>query len=143
MKVIDGKDRILGRLASYVAKELLRGEEITIVNAEECIISGSEKNILEKYKARRARKSLVNPARHGPFFPRRPEGIVRRAVRGMIPYRKAKGRESFRRLRVYVGVPKDFEGIEFEKIDVPKVDKLKLPKYIKVKELSKQLGAKF
>jgi large subunit ribosomal protein L13 len=143
MKIIDATNLILGRLASYTAKELLRGEEIVIVNAEECVISGSPSNILEKYKIRRARKSIVNPARHGPFFPRRPDGIVRRAVRGMLPYKKAKGREAFKRLRVYVGIPQEFKDSSFAKVDVPTVDKLKLPKYLKVKELSRQLGSKF
>jgi large subunit ribosomal protein L13 len=142
MKVIDANDLILGRLASYVAKELLKGEEIVIVNAEECVISGSRKYVLEKYKERRERSSIINPARHGPFFPRRPDGIIRRAIRGMLPYKKARGREAFKRLRVYVGTPKGLEG-KMEDIDVPKVDKLKIPKYIKVKKLASLLGAKF
>ncbi len=53
MKVIDAKDLILGRLASLVAKELLNGEEIVIVNAEECAITGSKESILQKYRERR------------------------------------------------------------------------------------------
>jgi large subunit ribosomal protein L13 len=142
MKVIDATDLILGRLASLVAKELLNGEEVVIVNAEECAITGSEESILQKYRERRERKSIVNPRRHGPHYPRRPDGIVRRAIRGMLPYKKDKGRKAFKRLRVYVGTPKEFEG-KAESIEEIKVFKLEIPKYMKLKELSKLLGAKF
>ena len=142
MKVIDAKDLILGRLASFVAKELLNGEEIVIVNAEECAITGSKESILQKYRERRERKSLVNPRRHGPHYPRRPDGILRRAIRGMLPYKKDKGRKAFKRLKVYVGTPKEFEG-KAESIEGIKVFKLEIPKYMKLKELSKLLGAKF
>lgn len=142
MKVIDAKDLILGRLASLVAKELLNGEEIVIVNAEECAITGSKESILQKYRERRERKSLVNPRRHGPHYPRRPDGILRRAIRGMLPYKKDKGRKAFKRLKVYVGTPKEFEG-KAESIEEIKVFKLEIPKYMKLKELSKLLGAKF
>jgi large subunit ribosomal protein L13 len=141
MKVIDAKDLILGRLASYVSKELLEGEEITIVNAEECVISGSRRYILEKYGHRRKRRSVINPARHGPFFPRRPEGIVRRAIRGMLPYKKAKGREAMKRLKVYVGIPEDLKD-KVDNMKIPSVNKLSIPKYMKIKEISELLGAK-
>ena len=140
--MIDATDLILGRLASLVAKELLNGEEVVIVNAEECAITGSEESILQKYRERRERKSIVNPRRHGPHYPRRPDGIVRRAIRGMLPYKKDKGRKAFKRLRVYVGTPKEFEG-KAESIEEIKVFKLEIPKYMKLKELSKLLGAKF
>lgn len=142
MKVIDATDLILGRLASLVAKELLNGEEVIIVNAEECAITGSKESILQKYRERRERKSIVNPRRHGPHYPRRPDGILRRAIRGMLPYKKDKGRRAFKRLRVYVGTPKEFEG-KAESIEEIKVFKLEIPKYMKLKELSKLLGAKF
>lgn len=142
MKVIDATDLILGRLASLVAKELLNGEEIVIVNADECAITGSKESILQKYRERRERKSIVNPRRHGPHYPRRPDGILRRAIRGMLPYKKDKGRRAFKRLRVYVGTPKEFEG-KAESIEEIKVFKLEIPKYMKLKELSKLLGAKF
>ncbi|MFH1775005.1 MAG: 50S ribosomal protein L13 [Methanobacteriota archaeon] len=141
--IIDARNLIVGRMASIAAKELLKGEKVIIVNAEESIISGSKSNILEKYRERRERKSIVNPARHGPFFPRRPEGIVRRAVRGMLPYKKAKGKNAFKSLKVYAGIPKELEGKEMETIEVANASKLRVPKYIKLKELCNLLGAKF
>ena len=54
MKIIDGKNAAMGRLASYVAKEAVKGEEIAIVNCNEVIISiysrsnGSRKTLLKQ-----------------------------------------------------------------------------------------------
>lgn len=141
MKVIDATDVILGRMASVVAKDLLRGEEVAIVNAGEAVISGSKEFILEKFSHRRERKSIVNPAKHGPFYPRLPEGIVRRAVRGMLPYKKDRGRNAYKRLKVYMGTPEELKNAQPAKIELPKVSKLRIPKYMKLKTLSKLLGA--
>lgn len=141
--IIDATNLIIGRMASVAAKELLKGEKVIIVNAEESIISGARSSVLEKYRERRERKSIVNPARHGPFFPRRPEGIVRRAVRGMLPYKKAKGKNAFKNLRVYSGMPKELEGKKIETVELANASKLRVPKYIKLKELCNLLGAKF
>lgn len=142
MEVIDAKNLIVGRLATHVAKRLLRGESVTVVNAEEGIISGSRTYILAKYLHRRERKSIVNPARHGPFFPRRPEAILRRAVRGMLPYEKARGREAYKRLKVFLGVPEEFKGASAETVVEADASKLRVPKYMKLGELSQLMGAK-
>jgi ribosomal protein L13 len=39
MIVIDASGSIMGRLASSVAKSLLNGEEVHVINAEEAVIS--------------------------------------------------------------------------------------------------------
>jgi large subunit ribosomal protein L13Ae len=39
--VVDGKGHILGRLASYVAKELLNGQRVVVVRCDKLAISGS------------------------------------------------------------------------------------------------------
>ncbi len=142
MLIIDATDTIMGRLASYCAKLALRGEEIIIVNAEKAVISGSKEFVFKKYLERRHRKSIVNPRRFGPKFPRTPQGILRRAIRGMLPYKQDKGKRAFKRIKVYVGVPKEFEGKEFIKLEKAHVSKLKIPKYVYLYELSKYLGAK-
>lgn len=143
MKIIDASNLVIGRIASNVAKELLKGEETVIINAEEGVISGSRVYVLQKYRHRIKRRSIVNPARHGPFFPRRPDGIIRRAVRGMLPYKKPRGKKAFKNLRVYVGLPNEFASEKAETIESANVKKLKVSKYIKLKELSTMLGAKF
>src|SRR3989337_1637 len=98
MIVVDGKNAVLGRLAGKVAKELLNGEEVAIVNAHKIIITGDRKKILEKYLFRRQ----IGSPQHGPFFPKKPELIVKRTVRGMLPYKTPKGRNALKKLRVYV-----------------------------------------
>lgn len=131
MLVIDADGAVLGRLSSFVAKKLLEGEEVHIINAEKAIITGDPKVVLEKYLDRIGRG---NP-HHGPFFPRQPHRILRRAIRGMLPYKKAKGRNALKRLKVYVGVPevlKDKEAI--------KMKEKKKCKYITLLELSKLIG---
>ncbi len=97
---------VMGRLASIIAKELLNGNRVTVVNVEKIVVTGSNKeSIIDRFMRRLRLRSNVNPRRHGPFKPRSPEGIFRRVVRGMLPRRKAKGKEAFRRLKVYRGVP--------------------------------------
>ena len=63
MKIIDGKGARLGRLASYAAKEALKGEEITILNCEQIIISGNKKNIEQSFHEKR---SIVGSSQKGP-----------------------------------------------------------------------------
>ncbi len=135
MKVVDGKGAVLGRLASQVARMLLEGETVHVINAEHVIISGNREDIYERYKQRVDLTDRANP-RKAPKYPRTPHGIVKRAIRGMLPRRTKRGRDALKRLRVWIGDP----GIEGERITV----KTKTPrKYITVGELSKWLGAKW
>lgn len=99
--IIDGTNAILGRLAAHAAKALLKNEEVAVVNAEKIIITGDAKGITGKYLKRRR----IGSPQHGPFFPTRPELIVRRTVRGMLPYKTSRGRDAMRKLRVYAGQP--------------------------------------
>ncbi|MFQ5975537.1 MAG: 50S ribosomal protein L13 [Candidatus Hydrothermarchaeales archaeon] len=142
MKVINADNLIMGRLASVVAKDLLKGEEVVIVNAEKSVISGSRKSILEKYAHRMERKSIINPQRFGPKFPRRPDGILKRAVRGMLPYKSSRGREAYKRLKVHVGMPEEYDD-KAATIKGVNAKKLKASKYIEIGDISKFLGSKF
>ena len=134
--IIDASGAILGRLASEVAKRALKGEEIIIINAEKAVISGNKEAVLEKYLHRRR---IGNPKK-GPFFPKRPDLIVKRAIRGMLPYKKKKGKEALKRIRVFIGVPEELK-IEAERVEKAKkrVDDISCP-FIEVLELSKLLG---
>lgn len=143
MKLFNASGVVLGRLSSNVAKALMQGEEVVVVNAEKAIITGGKKDILEKYSHRRKRKSAVNPRRHGPFYPRRPDRIVKRSVRGMLPYKKERGRKAYRRLRVYVGTPSEYASSEKIFLEDSTYKKLATPKYMKLDELSRLLGSKF
>ena len=139
--IIDGEGLVLGRLASIVSKKLLEGEEITILNAEKIIISGTKDWAYAKYKQRIDRASISNPRRMGPKYPRRPDDIFRRTVRGMIPYKKPTGRDAFKSLKVYLGVPQEFEGQELVQVEeaVPQ----NITKSVELGKLSRLLGAKF
>ena len=131
--IIDGKNAILGRLSSHVAKQLLSGKEIVIVNSAYIIITGNPKQIVGKYLQRRRRGS----PQHGPFFPKKPDLIVRRTVRGMLPKTK-KGRAAFKKLRVHISVPDDLKEKKMEKIAIKNVK----IKSISLGELAKALGWK-
>jgi large subunit ribosomal protein L13 len=140
--IIDAKDLILGRMASFVAKRLLEGERVDIVNAEHAVISGRRETTFDIYDAWFEVRSIVNP-RKGPFHPRRPDELVRLTVRGMLPFDKPRGREAYRRLRVYVGVPAEFKGKELESLPDAKLERLGTRRFIRVGELSRHLGVKF
>ena len=136
MKIIDGTGLVLGRLASKVAKEALKGEEISIVNSEKALIKGHKADILLQYNEIRTVGSKYN----GPFFPRQPNLIVRRTIRGMLPYKKENGRNAYGRIKVYIGVPKTFEGKPTSSYDDAKAG-LTAPKHLMtVEQLSRHLG---
>ncbi len=142
MRIINAEGLILGRLASKVAKMLLEGEEVVIVNAEKAIITGNREDIFAKYKQRTELRTRTNP-RKGPFYPKRSDEIVRRTIRGMLPWKTDRGRKAFKRLKVYVGVPKEFEGRELETISEAHMSRLATPKYVTVGEVARFLGGKF
>jgi len=104
--VIDANDGIMGRIASYAAKQALLGKKISIVNCEKVLISGRKNVLISTY---REKLSKGGTAQKGPFIPRTAEGMFKRAVRGMLPWSKARGREALKRVMCYVGVPKDLE----------------------------------
>jgi large subunit ribosomal protein L13 len=136
-EVIDGGGLILGRLASTVAKRLLtdKDKEIVIVNAERVVISGSKEQLFKEYKKRRDRGSPEK----GPYYPKMPDRIVKRTIRGMLPYKQAKGREAFSRLKVYLGIPDEYEIVEREKVENAEAERLSRT-YVTVGEVSEKLG---
>jgi ribosomal protein uL13 len=139
--IINGEGHILGRLASLISKKLLEGEEITVLNAEKIMVTGSKDWAYAKYKQRVDRASISNPRDLGPKYPRRPEEIFRRTVRGMLPYKKSKGKVAFKGLKAYVGIPKEFNEIETTTLSQAEYNNVK--KGIELGEISKLLGNKF
>jgi large subunit ribosomal protein L13 len=128
MIVIDGKNAILGRLGSYAAKQALKGEEIRIVNCEEIIITGSKKSIAKEFWETKGR---VGRGQKGPKISRDIEKMVKRAIRGMLPdHRWGRGKEALERIKVYKGLPKEFENVK--KISAGKE---KGDKFVRIKEI--------
>ena len=138
MKIINAEDMIVGRLATKVAKMLLLGETIVIVNSEKAVMTGTKEMVFAKFKQSRERGIPLN----GPYYPRRPEMILKRSIRGMLPYKQEKGNSAFKRLRCYISVPFEFEGKDFEVIDGAHISSSKSEKYVTLLSVSKFLGAK-
>ncbi len=131
----------MGRLASVVSQKLLEGEKVVVLNAEKIMITGSKEWTYNKYKQRVDRASISNPRDMGPKYPRRPDDIFRRTVRGMLPYKKSKGREAFKGFKAFVGIPREFNEVELDQIPEAQFENIK--KGIELGEISKLLGAKF
>jgi len=124
MKIYDGSGIVMGRLASYVAKELLKGEEIVVVNCADVIITGNKKMIREKFyeKSKRHGSSQKGPTHH-----KTSEKIVKKTIRGMLPdYREGRGRGAFKRVKCYDGMPAEFR--EKEMIQIKQKTKIKTNK---------------
>ncbi|NPE30945.1 50S ribosomal protein L13 [Methanococcoides sp. SA1] len=139
MTVIDANGLIMGRLASNVAKMLLSGEEVSIVNAEQAVISGSKVTTFEEYDIIRN----MGTREFGPYFPRRPDRILKRTVRGMLPYKRARGKDAMARLKVYVGIPYEYQDAEFVSVDGAEMTRLSSNKYVTIGDVSRKLGSKF
>ncbi len=134
--IVDGEDAVFGRLASFVAKQLLEGNKVIVVNAEKIVLTGNPNDIVEKYKTRRAFQHKGTPE-YSPKWPRVPYMLVKRMIRGMLPYRKSSGRAAYRRLRVYQGVPKELEGKQAAKLEHAQRS---VKKHLTIKELCVKLG---
>ena len=118
MKFIDGKGVVLGRLASYVAKEALKGEEIKIFNCDQIIITGNQKTTEEMFSKKR---NMIGHSQKGPKHHATSEKLVKRAIRGMLPnFREGRGREAFKRILCYTGIPEEFQGKEMETLKTDK-----------------------
>lgn len=138
--VVDAANCIVGRMCSHVSKLLLQGNRVAIVNAEKAMLSGNRYKTIDLYKEYLEINSVTNPI-HGPFHPRRPDTILTKMVRGMVPKRKASGIEAFKRLRVYIGIPEELKNIELESFDDSKITK-PASYYITVGDVAKQIGWK-
>ncbi|HUL39648.1 MAG TPA: 50S ribosomal protein L13 [Methanomassiliicoccales archaeon] len=134
--VIDADGNVLGRLCTSVAKRILDGEEVVVVNAEKAIVTGSKEDVFAQYKQKKDRGKVI----HGPFYPRRADLILKRTVRGMLPWDKPKGRDAYRRLKVFVGVPKELEAAE--KVKLMGATNLSRDRYVTLSEVSEHLGSK-
>ncbi len=133
--LIDGEGAVLGRLASTLASESLDGEKMVVVNTENAVISGEKSDVVDDYRGK-----VERSVDRGPFHPRRPEGIAKRAVRGMLPYKKQRGKDALSRIRFYVDVPEEYADEDFEEPDKA-VDDIGKGGYVTLGEISDKIGA--
>ena len=137
---VDASGQIAGRLCSKVAKLLLTGNSVVIVNAEKALFSGARSTVMGSFFERLKIASVVHP-KHGPFHPRTPSGILTRMVRGMIPRSKSSGLAALRRLRVYSDVPEAYAKISLESFEEAKATKPQAY-YVPLGEVAQRIGWK-
>ena len=131
--VIDARDCILGRVASEVAERALDGDSVKVINAEQAVITGRKEDVIGTFQKRRDLGSD-----RGPYYPKQPDRIFKRSIRGMLPYKKPRGREAFENIRVYIGNPQDDDG---QIIEGTSLDRLSNIKFVQMGEISEKLGA--
>lgn len=136
--IIDANNLVLGRMASYVAKKALLGNEIDIVNCEKAIITGKKKEIYDRHK-KRLKRGVHSK---GPFLPRMPDRFVKRTIRGMLPYKTAKGSIVFKNIKCHIGVPDKFKNEKIETMENIDISKNNVIDYIRIKEICSSLGGK-
>ena len=132
---VNAEGLIVGRMCSKVAKRLLNGEEVIILNAEKAVFSGKKKSkILEAHKFLE-----VGAPMRGPFHYRRPDRFLRKTVRGMVPFKQPKGKNAYKRLKVFTGVPLEFANQKMITFEEASAAKLKGPHFTPG-ELAKEIG---
>ena len=137
--VVDATDHIAGRLASNVAKLLMQGNRVSVVNCEKIMMSGTRSNQIKEYREFLEINSIIN-YKHGPVHYRRPDTLMAKMIRQMLPFdRKPSGKESFQRLRTYIGSPKEIKSLgktQFEKAKIKK----SAANYTQLGELCRVIG---
>lgn len=126
--VVDAEDRVLGRLASEVAR-ILRGkhkptysphldvgDHVIVVNAEKVRLTGNKEETKRYFR----HSGYMGGDKSIPFSrmrERRPEWVIERAVKGMLP-RGPLGRQMATKLRVYAGPEHPHEAQQPEPLEL-------------------------
>ncbi|MBU0532056.1 50S ribosomal protein L13 [Candidatus Micrarchaeota archaeon] len=135
MIVVDGTDLIFGRMSSQIAKKLILGEEVSLINAEKIVLIGNPKQISERLLIKRRLKNKATPE-YSPKWSRMPHLLVKRMIRGMLPKKSTRGEKALKRLRVYTGNPKNLQqNLKLENASFDGISK-----HITVYDLCKNIG---
>ena len=102
--VIDAKGHLIGRLASYVAKQIQLGQKIVIVRCESVLISGKHYRNKLNFMEFLRKRTNTNPKK-GPIHQKAPSRIMWRTIRGMVPHTTPKGAAAMGRVKCFDGVP--------------------------------------
>jgi len=133
--LVNADGLIVGRMCSKVAKRLLNGEEVIILNAEKAVFSGKKKS-----KVAEAKEFLdVGAPKRGPFHYRRPDRFLRKTVRGMLPFKLPKGKSAYKRLKVFMGVPLELKDQQLITFAEAQSTSLKGPHFT-LGEMAKEIG---
>lgn len=137
-EIVDASNLILGRMASYVAKGALNGKNMIVINAERAVISGTKERVVARAKLKLKTRTLGNLEK-SPTHPRKPDGYVRRVIRGMLPWKKTGGKNAFHRVKVYIGTPSEYQDRPATTVADANASRLRVP-YITVGQLSGEIG---
>ena len=137
-EIEDASNLILGRMASYVAKRALDGRNMIVINAERAVISGTKERVVARAKLKLKTRTLGNLEK-GPTHPRKPDGYVRRVIRGMLPWKKTGGKDAFHRVKVYIGTPSEYLDRPATTVADASASRLRVP-YITIAQLSGEIG---
>jgi large subunit ribosomal protein L13 len=133
--LVNAEGLIVGRMCSKVAKRLLNGEEVIILNAEKAVFSGKKRS-----KVAEAKEFLeVGAPERGPFHYRRPDKYLRKTVRGMLPFKRPKGKSAYKRLKVFMGIPKELKGQQMITFTEASSANLKGPHFT-LAEMAREIG---
>jgi len=126
--IIDSTGSPLGRIATFAAKQALLGKKVFVINCDDAVITGKQHAILEVYKKKISRGGY---SQKGPYISRTTDRIMRRTIRGMLPWNITRGREAYRRVKCFGEAPKEYAGAE----KIIRLNKAKLP-YISLARLA-------
>jgi large subunit ribosomal protein L13 len=136
MIIINAENMLVGRITSFAAKKILLGDQVVVINCENAMVSGRKYDVLRRYKAKLQRGSV----RRGPFISKSPQMLVKRTIRGMVPFKMPRGKAAMKRLKCYSGIPEEFKGHEFISFEKMNVSKLPSMNYVSIGTISKELG---
>ena len=134
--IINAENLILGRLASYAAKQALNGETVEIINCEKAVLTGTRENVFAKYKAKQSPRDVT----HKPIVYKMPDMLVRRTIRNMLPWKRTRGKLAYKKIFCYMGIPEGLKDKDIITLDKASINKLKILKYVYVKDVSRYLG---
>ena len=134
--IIDATNLVLGRMSTHIAKAALLGNKVEIVNCQGAVVTGNKQDIIEDYTARTKRGEPF----HGPFYPRKEDMLVRRSIRGMMPWKTARGKLAYKNILCYIGIPEHLKDKKAETIKEANISNVKKAKYLSIGEICKYIG---
>ena len=135
IRYVDGTNMVLGRLASKIAKLALLGDRIILVNCEKVIKTGKPQQVINEYLDK---IQNIRGRQKGPLWPKRPDTIVRRAIKQMLPFKRERGKKALRNVEVYIGLPHEYEKHKLEQFEEAKLPRTK--KFITIGGIAEKAG---
>jgi large subunit ribosomal protein L13 len=126
--VVDAQGKTLGRLATQIA-DVLRGKRkptytphvdvgdfVIVVNAEKIAVTGNKRE-KKLYWRHSGYPGGIRSRTLGDLLEKRPEDVIRRAVKGMLP-RNRLARQQLRKLKVYAGPEHPHQAQKPEQLEI-------------------------